>query len=146
VNTLNLSNENLETMRENWHQQCFACGENGIAIKHAVSSENYLETVFFCDDKFRGYKDKLHGGMISTLVDSAMTNCLFAAGIAAVTGELNVRFAKPVSIGKKIYIKTWITISNSPLFVLKSELRQDGFLKCRANAKFMKIKQPGEDL
>ena len=136
---ISLSTEKLELMREKWHPDCFACGGSGMKIKHTVASENYLESLFFCDDKFCGYGNKMHGGIITTLLDSAMTNCLFAAGIAAVTGELKIRFFKPVIPGKNLSVKAWITDCKSPLYALKSALYQDGRLKSRASAKFMKI-------
>jgi acyl-coenzyme A thioesterase PaaI-like protein len=34
----------------------------------------------------------LHGGVISSILDGTMTNCLFAHGTVAVTAELRVRF------------------------------------------------------
>lgn len=136
---INLSSEKLELMRRTWHKDCFACGEKGFLLKHKVSPDNFLESVFFCGNSFSGYKDKLHGGVIMTLMDSAMTNCLFAAGIAAVTGEIKVRFLKAVVPCENILVRAWITNHKSPLYVLKSELYQQGLLKCRATARFMKI-------
>lgn len=38
------------------------------------------------------YEGQLHGRVISSLLDAAMTHCLFHHGIEAVTGELYVRF------------------------------------------------------
>ena len=134
-----LSDESMKAMRDKWHKDCVVCGETGMEIKHTVSSADCLETEFFCHKKFNGYNDRLHGGIITTLMDSAMTNCLFAAGIAAVTGELKVRFLKGVVLGKNVLVKARITNHKSPLFILESEMYQDGLLKCRAKARFMKI-------
>ncbi|OGV35977.1 MAG: hypothetical protein A2020_16145 [Lentisphaerae bacterium GWF2_45_14] len=66
-----LSDESMKAMREKWHKDCVVCGETGMEIKHTVSSANSLETEFFCHEKFNGYNDRLHGGIITALMDSA---------------------------------------------------------------------------
>ena len=75
--------------------------------------------------------------MIASLLDGAMTNCLFAHGHVAMTGELKVRYRKPVLIGEEMLIRAWITQSHSPLHLLKAELRQEGCVKAIASAKFV---------
>lgn len=129
----------MELMRRRWHRECIACGGNGLETRHSVSNDNCLETEFFCDEKFQGYDNRVHGGVIATLMDSAMTNCLFAAGIAAVTGELKIRYLKPVWPTRKVTIQARIASHKSPLFILEAQMYQDGILTCRAHARFMKI-------
>lgn len=79
----------------------------------------------------------LHGGVIASLLDGTMTNCLFAHGCAAMTGELNVCYREPVVIGEEMRIRAWITRSLSPLFMLAAELKQGDCVKATATAKFM---------
>ena len=38
-----------------------------------------------------GFPESLHRGFVAVLLDSAMTNCMFAHGLVGVTGELKVR-------------------------------------------------------
>lgn len=59
---------------------------------------------FVVSPKHQGYTGLLHGGMISTLLDAAMTHCLFMQGIKAVTAELIVRFIAPVCVGQTITV------------------------------------------
>ena len=91
-----------------------------------------------------GFQGCLHGGMIASLLDGAMTNCLFARGLVAMTAELKVRYRKPVVIGEEMLIRAWITESFPPLYYLKAELRQKDCLKVSATAKFMERNEKGD--
>ena len=75
--------------------------------------------------------------MIASLLDGAMTNCLFARGRAAMTGELKVRYREPVIIGEEVLIRAWISRSHPPLHLLEAELKQQGCIKATASAKFI---------
>jgi acyl-coenzyme A thioesterase PaaI-like protein len=79
----------------------------------------------------------MHGGMIASLLDGAMTNCLFAHGHIAMTGELKVRYREPVIIGEEMLLRAWITRSQPPLHLLEAELKQEGCVKATASAKFV---------
>jgi acyl-coenzyme A thioesterase PaaI-like protein len=85
----------------------------------------------------QGFHGCLHGGIIASLLDGAMTNCLFAQGSVAMTAELKVRYRKPVLIGQEMIIRAWITRSQPPLHLLEAELKQEGCIKAIASAKFL---------
>ena len=92
---------------------------------------------FDCRPLLEGYPGVLHGGVISALLDGAMTNCLFAQGRAAVTAELRVRFRHPVATDGTARLRAWIDRSCPPLFVLRAELRQGEQLMATAEGKFV---------
>ena len=77
------------------------------------------------------------GGVIASMLDGAMTNCLFAQGIVAVTGELTVRYWKPVLIGCELQLRAWIEGQHRPLYLMRAELAQQGCVNATASAKFM---------
>ncbi len=79
----------------------------------------------------------LHGGVIATLLDAAMTNCLFAHGHCGVTADLRVRYRHPVVSGEACVLRARIERAAAPLFVLTAELRQNGRCKATATGKFM---------
>jgi acyl-coenzyme A thioesterase PaaI-like protein len=86
---------------------------------------------------FQGYDGLLHGGVIAAVLDSAMTNCLFAHGIVAVTGELTVRFLHPVLLTHEAVVKANIKESFPPLHCMEARLMQNGRIVARASARFM---------
>jgi len=97
-----------------------------------------VEGIFACDKVFTGYAGYLHGGVISSLLDGAMTNCLLSHGLIAVTADLQVRFHHPVHIGRTATIRGWLKDTRSLVYTLGAELLQDGGVCATAIGKFMK--------
>lgn len=129
------------------HGHCVACGpENamGLRLKFRRQPDGSVEGAAFCAKALTGYDGLLHGGVAALMLDSAMTNCLFAAGVTALTGELAVKYRAPVKIGRAVGLKAWIEKDHDPLFLLRSELGQDGAVKVAAEAKFMRSAAAGE--
>jgi acyl-coenzyme A thioesterase PaaI-like protein len=122
------------------HPQCISCSaENasGLALEFSVRSDKGVQAEFACSRLYQGYPGFLHGGITSLLLDSAMTNCLFAHQIVAVTARLIVRFLLPVAINQPAVAKAWIREYEPPLYVLEAELEQNGQILVRASAKFI---------
>ena len=129
-------------LRERLHGQCVLCGANhphGLRLRFSVHEDGHVESTCDCPRNWQGYTGHLHGGVISALLDSAMTNCLFAHGHMGMTGELKVRFLKPVLVEQSAVISAHLIESHGPLFCLSATLTQDNMLKARATAKFMQV-------
>ena len=130
----------LSTMREQHHRTCPVCGDsnpNGLRAAFQVRPDGAVEAEVVCGEDKEGYDGHLHGGVIASLLDGAMTNCLFSHGIPAVTGELVVRMHHPVQPERTMAVRAWVERCLSPLYLLKAELRQDGRVAARGKAKFM---------
>ena len=130
----------LKKIQSQFHSRCVVCGSSnsrGLGLEFVLSEAGVVEAEFFCDEAYEGYQGVLHGGVVSSLLDGAMTNCIFAHGCSAVTAELNVRFRHPVETGRAATVRAWIERNASPLYVVKAELAQAGEVKATATAKFM---------
>ncbi len=80
------------------HRDCLLCGSNNpvsLGLRYTRTEENCVETSFQPSRWQQGYCGILHGGVIASLLDSAMTHCLFQQGIEAVTAQLHVRYHHP---------------------------------------------------
>ena len=122
------------------HPQCFVCGRKnhgGLGLKFKLLDNGVVETEFDCVESLEGYEDILHGGIISSLLDGAMTHRLFANGVMALTAELLVRFRHKVNTGTPLKIQAWITHNSHPLYVLESQIIQDEIIKVTGKGKFM---------
>jgi acyl-coenzyme A thioesterase PaaI-like protein len=93
--------------------------------------------MFACHEAFRSYPETLHGGVISALLDAAMTNALFSVGVVGVTAELTVRFLAAVALNHGAVVRASIEKDAHPLFYVRAELEQDRQLMARATAKFL---------
>jgi acyl-coenzyme A thioesterase PaaI-like protein len=81
--------------------------------------------------------------MISTLLDGAMTQCLLARGVPGLTAKLEVRFLKPVRVGRPAQVSGWLLKSRGRLHDLEAVLAQDDEVIVRAWGRFMEF--PGEE-
>ncbi|HBA59256.1 MAG TPA: PaaI family thioesterase [Elusimicrobia bacterium] len=123
------------------HSRCIACGQDnpaGLRLKFKKQADGTVKAAAFCFGELSGYDGLLHGGVAALMLDSAMANCLFASGITALTAEMKVRYKSPVRIGRAVELSARLDADHDPLFLLQSELRQDGQLKVLAEAKFMR--------
>lgn len=134
------NNDRLEAFRRENHSRCVVCGQprpGGLGLAFHAEPDGSVTARFDAAGRFEGYDGMVHGGVISALADGAMTHCLFAHGIAAVTAELNVRFRHPMNADEPVEIVARITRDARPLFTLQADLAQNGRVKARATAKFM---------
>lgn len=136
----NSSETQLRAVQARAHPFCLVCsGSNpyGLAARFHADNNGGVEAGFNANAALEGYPGLLHGGMIASLLDGAMTNCLFARGIVALTGQMNVRYREPVLIGPEVRIRAWFKDEHPPLYHLEAELKQDGAVKAEASAQFM---------
>lgn len=127
-------------IRNREHAHCFVCGTSnrvGLRLNFHVCEDGGVVASFPCSGIFQGYAGLLHGGVISSLLDGAMTNCMFAQGKAVLSGELTVRYLHPVAVDREATIKAWVKMSYPPMHVLEAELSQDSKILARATGKFM---------
>ncbi|HOO17940.1 MAG TPA: PaaI family thioesterase [Phycisphaerae bacterium] len=130
----------LERTRGRVHSRCVVCGQaNGqdARLRVTVCEDGVVEAALEPSGLYEGYAGILHGGVVATLLDAAMTNCLFAHGRCGLTAELCVRFRHPVQSGTLLHLRARLERSSPPLFVLNAELRQAGKLRATAIGKFM---------
>ena len=132
----------LDKTRSEYHSHCTACGRTGadrLGIRFLVRGDGTVVGQFDSRECHQGYDGYLHGGVIATLLDSAMTNCLFAHGRVALTGDLRVRFLKPVTMSNSVMVSARLAESLPPLFYMEADVRQDGDIMARGIAKFMEM-------
>ncbi len=130
----------LETTREKEHPACISCSHgntSGLGLRFSLREDKGVEAAFACSQVYQGYPGLLHGGISSLLLDSAMANCLFAHRIAAVTARFIVRFLFPIAIDQTAVVRAWMKEYEPPLYVLESEIEQNGQIAVRASAKFI---------
>lgn len=122
------------------HRECFACGEceEGLGLVFESDSPDTVSGQWFCAQKYQSYPGIIHGGIIATIHDCAMTNCLLKKGISAVTADMHVQYREPVRVGDDLTVTATLTRSRSTLFMLSAEVTQKDRVKARASAKFMR--------
>lgn len=134
------SQATLESLCAVEHSECLMCGPAnplGLKLRFRVQPDGSVLATFACREAFRSYSGTLHGGVISALLDAAMTNALFSLGAVGVTAELTVRFLATVALNRDAVVRAFIEKDAYPLFYVRAELQQDRKLMARATAKFL---------
>ena len=132
--------ERLHKLKAQWHSGCVVCGTAnalGLCLDFEVEEDGRVQAQFSCPRELAGFDDCLHGGVITALLDGAMTNCLFAHGQVGMTAELRIRFHEPVDTGRPATVWAKIERSGTGLQLLHAELVQGGKIKAVAAGKFM---------
>lgn len=132
----------LEATRTAHHHDCLFCGaqnERGFKLDFRVVASGTVACDFDCRPTLQSYRETLHGGITSSLLDAAMTNCLFSLGVVAVTAELIVRYVGPVKTARQVRICGRLESHDAPLYFLTAEMRQEGYIVARAKAKFFRV-------
>ena len=131
----------LVAVRALEHPRCLLCSAAnpyGLALGFEVQHDGSVAAEVPCREVLQGYARTLHGGVVSALLDAAMTHLLFSRGIVAVTAELTVRFLAPAQLGRNVVVRALLEQSSPHLlYRVRGELEQDGTLVARASAKFL---------
>ncbi len=125
----------------NLHRNCFACGANngmGLGLKFYKHEDGTVFGNFFADPKFEGYSGIIHGGIVATLLDSAMTHCLLMKDIPALTGRLSIRYSIPIQTGVIVRLEAKIVDESRKIFTLEGKAFVDGKKAASAVARYMR--------
>lgn len=124
----------------NDHSRCLLCGEHNprsLNLSFRAEADGSVRMSFRGHPELQGYDDILHGGIIAALLDAAMTHCLFHHGVRAVTGDLHVRYVRPVPCDADVELRAWVLAPGPPVHRLRAELRYKGAVMAWAEAKFL---------
>ena len=131
-------------MENNFHTNCFACGSNngmGLGLKFYKHEDGTIFGNFFADPKFEGYSGIIHGGIVATLLDSAMTHCLLMKDIPALTGRLSIKYSTPIRTGTVVKLEARIVDQFHGMFILEGKALVDGKRVASAEAKYRSMKR-----
>tara|TARA_A100001037_G_scaffold304613_1_gene341965 strand:- start:2709 stop:3116 length:408 start_codon:yes stop_codon:yes gene_type:complete len=79
---------------------CFVCGSKntfGLRIKFRLDGE-ICRAEFTPNERHQGYDNILHGGVLFSILDDVMANCLFLNGVKCYSARSEIRYRSPVEI------------------------------------------------
>jgi len=108
---------------------CFACGKenrDGLQLDFALLEDGRLRTEYSPPQKFQGYKDILHGGIMAVLLDETMIHLAFRRGGRVVTANLEIKLRKPAKIGERIIVTAELLSDSGRRLELAAEAKNEG--------------------
>ncbi len=102
-------------------KNCIICGlENQLGVKASFYNmeDGSVGSIFAFKEEHQSYPERVHGGMISALLDELAGRALWVTDpeLFGVTAEMSVKFRKPVPYGKILYGKGEITSRRGRVF------------------------------
>ncbi len=121
---------------------CFGCGEQnpiGLRLKF-FRRDGAVVATFSPRQTHEGYIHMMHGGIVSTLLDEAMSWAVIDGGHLAVTAKMEVHFRKPVPVDAPLTVIGRVDRDRRRAIEASGELRDaTGILLASANGIFMRV-------
>ncbi len=89
--------------------QCFGCGPQnpeGLHLRFAIDAVAHMaEATVRLDERYQGAPGYVHGGIIGTLLDEAMSKLNRPLGLLAMTRHMAVDYLRPVPIHAELLVR-----------------------------------------
>ncbi len=79
--------------------RCFGCGPanaHGLHLEFLLAEDRTVVCLATVPDRFEGPPGYVHGGIIATLLDEAMSKSVRALGLTAMTRHMEIDYLRPV--------------------------------------------------
>ena len=126
-------------------RMCLVCGLKnpfGLHTSFYELDNRELLAIFTPREEHQSYPGRLHGGIISTILDETIGRAIMILSegeVWGVTVELQVRFKKPVPLDEELRVIGRITKNSSRFFEGTGELLlQDGTVAAEGHGKYLK--------
>ena len=104
--------ENLTPLAHAAQNRCFGCGQanpSGLHLEFLLAEDSSVVCLASVPDTFEGPQGYLHGGIIATLLDEAMSKSVRARGFTAMTRHMEVDYQRPVPSSTPIRLEGHVT-------------------------------------
>jgi uncharacterized protein (TIGR00369 family) len=102
------SHETLTPFAHSSHNRCFGCGQasaNGLRLEFFLAPDGCVVSLPVVPESFEGHPGYLHGGVIATLLDEAMSKAIRVLGTPSVTRKMEVEYLLPVPSGVPLRVE-----------------------------------------
>jgi uncharacterized protein (TIGR00369 family) len=134
-----VSDSPAESRYEFADHHCFACGSTnpiGMGLKIELG-ERRASTTWVPGEDFVGWSDRVHGGLLATVLDEVMAWAPSSDDAWAVTSSFSVRFHHPVSPGQKLRAEGWVASQRRRIYEVRGEIRAGDRLVAEATGTYL---------
>lgn len=123
---------------------CFGCGERnpiGLHLKFYRHNDG-IQAQFTPNESFEGYVHMMHGGIVATLLDEAMSWAVIDRGYLAVTAKMDVHFRRPVPVSESLTVIGRVERDRRRAIEASGEIRnREGTVLASATGLFMRVSE-----
>jgi len=129
---------------------CYVCGSDnplGLHVPFTPAPDGTARAEYTAREEHVGWPDRLHGGIMFTLMDEALAWALCYTGLRGVTAKAETRFREPVRVGDRLVVTARIIEQDRKIVRARAELRTavDDQLVAELNATmFVTAPEPAE--
>jgi uncharacterized protein (TIGR00369 family) len=96
---MDIPTEKLTPMKHSAQSRCFGCGPanpTGLQLEFLQAEDGCVVCLPTIPNCFEGPPGYLHGGIIATMLDEAMSKTTRALGLTTVTSQMEINYLRPV--------------------------------------------------
>ncbi len=135
--------EEVLTSAPHTQSECFACGPDhphGLKLRFRADGPGRVTADWIPGKEWEGYQDVIHGGIVATVLDEAMSKAVAAAAGPAFTCRLEVRLRRHVAPGELMKVRGWVVEKRKRHTRVEAELRDSlGVERAHAWATFLEV-------
>ena len=102
------SRQNLTPLPHKAQNRCFGCGAanpTGLRLEFLAAEDGSVVSLATVPEAFDGHPGYLHGGIIATLLDEAMSKAVRALGLTSMTRQMEIDYRRPVPSGAPLRLE-----------------------------------------
>ena len=136
--------ENLTPLAHAAQNRCFGCGQanpKGLHLEFLLAEDHSVVSLATVPDTFEGPVGYVHGGIIATLLDEAMSKSIRVGGFIAMTRHMEVEYLRPVPSGANVRLEGRLSRNEGRKHWAEAKiLDADGTTLARGKGLFIEVK------
>jgi acyl-coenzyme A thioesterase PaaI-like protein len=125
---------------------CFACGADhphGLKLQFRADGGSAVIADWTPSNIWEGFQGIIHGGIVSTVLDEAMSKAVATAAKPALTCHLEVRLRRHVVPGESMVVRGWVVEKRKRRIRVEADLRDRlNVERAHAWATFLEVSAP----
>jgi len=140
--------EHLTPFAHSASNRCFGCGpanQNGLRLEFLLADDGSVVSLPVVPGAFDGHPGYLHGGIIATLLDEAMSKAVRAQGSTSVTRKIEVDYLRPVPSGAPLRIEGRVVRNEARKHWAEARIANEkGIVLAEGKGLFIEVRPPSK--
>jgi acyl-coenzyme A thioesterase PaaI-like protein len=136
-----------EPLRAQTGRGCVVCGPDhphGLRLRFETAPDRAAAARWTPTPDWEGFRGIVHGGIVSAVLDEAMSKAVAALPAEALTAELRVRLRRHVASGSPYLIRGWVVGRRKRMISAEASVTApDGTEHAHAWGTFLTLPPPG---